>query len=335
MKKLSLFSLLQTSFIICFAVVVSKNSFAHLNNSRVDGHAPIGVMRDHMHNKGELMLSYRFSYMKMQDLNQGSDKISKQEVLQNFMATPLKMHMKMHMFGAMYGISDKFTIAAMASAMSKEMQMKNRMNQISENEVSGFGDSKIHGFFRIFTNQNHHAQFNFGLSVPTGSIKETSANNSRLPYKMQLGSGSFELLPGITYSGFQESFSYGAQANATFRLDTNNLGYKLGDIYNFTSWIAKKLNPSFSTSARLNYTISEAIEGRDKALNAMMAPPANASFSAYKNLDLLFGINFMAQNGIFKGHRLAIEAGKPLYQKVKGIQMVNHYQLTAGWQKTF
>lgn len=320
----------------CAIIFIANNSFAHLhnNNSRVDGHAPIGVMRDHMHGKGELMFSYRYSYMKMNDLQQGSDKISRQEVLQNYMMAPLKMHMQMHMFGAMYGIGDEFTIAASTSVVSKEMKMINRMNRVSENEVSGFGDSKINGFFRIITNQNHHAQFNLGVSIPTGSIKETSANNARLPYKMQLGSGSFELLPGITYSGFQNSFSYGAQANATFRLDTNNLGYKLGDIYNFTSWIAKKLNPTFSVSSRLNYTITEAIEGRDKAL-VVMTPPANASFSSSKKLDLLFGINFMSQGGIFKGHRLAIEAGAPIYQKVKAIQMVNEYQITAGWQKTF
>ena len=48
------------------------------------------------------MFSYRYSYMKMNDLQQGSDKISRQEVLQNYMMAPLKMHMQMHMFGAMY-----------------------------------------------------------------------------------------------------------------------------------------------------------------------------------------------------------------------------------------
>ena len=36
------------------------------NSSRPDGHAPISVMGDHLHKKGEFMLSYRFMQMRME-----------------------------------------------------------------------------------------------------------------------------------------------------------------------------------------------------------------------------------------------------------------------------
>ncbi len=40
---------------------------------RADGHAPIGVMGDHMHHKGEWMLSYRYMHMDMEGNRIGTD----------------------------------------------------------------------------------------------------------------------------------------------------------------------------------------------------------------------------------------------------------------------
>ena len=42
----------------------SKSSELHL----ADSHGPISVMGDHMHKKGEIMLSYRFVKMKMDNV---------------------------------------------------------------------------------------------------------------------------------------------------------------------------------------------------------------------------------------------------------------------------
>ena len=65
----------------------------------------------------------------------------------------------------------------------------------------------------------HHLHANVGLSFPTGSINErdknpmSMGNNVRLPYPMQNGSGTYDFLPGLTYIGKQEVWSWGAQAS--------------------------------------------------------------------------------------------------------------------------
>ena len=47
--------------------------FAHpWTAGRPDGHAPLGVMGDHMHGKGEWMASYRYMSMDMDGLRSGS-----------------------------------------------------------------------------------------------------------------------------------------------------------------------------------------------------------------------------------------------------------------------
>ena len=52
--------------------------------SRPDSHAPIGVMGDHGHKTGEVMLSYRFMAMGMQGLQSGTSTVEIAEVLKDF-----------------------------------------------------------------------------------------------------------------------------------------------------------------------------------------------------------------------------------------------------------
>ena len=47
------------------------------------------------------------------------------------------------------------------------------------------------------------------------------------------------------------------------------------------------------------------------------------------------GVNLAGQKGFIKGHRLAIEVGKPLYRNLNGPQLETDLMLTVGWQKAF
>ncbi|MDB2550328.1 hypothetical protein N9X24_00485 [Rickettsiales bacterium] len=315
------------------AILIISKSYAN-SNHRVDGHAPIGVTRDHIHKKGEIMASYRVSYAKMKGLRNGDDNVTTTDVLNEYNMAPQQMVMKMHMLGIMYGITDKFTMSTMGSLIEKEMDLINLMNVESQSQTDGIGDAKINLSYGFLEEDYGRSQLNLALSLPTGNI-DKKYNGRRLAYPMQIGSGSYELRPGISYSGYEDNFSYGGQVNGIFRLNSNDNGYKLGDSYNITSWIARKLNHSFSISTRLDYNKNEAIEGYDSALNPSMMPGANSSIHDRERLDLLFGVNFMMPSGFLKGNRLAIEFGKPIYERVDGPLLKSDYKVTIGWQNTF
>jgi len=90
--------------IFCFlllSLTLSPNLFATSN--RPDAHAPISVMGDHKHHKGEWMFSYRYMHMDMDGNMDGNNNLSAAEILDpnglNFLVTPLEMQMDMHMFG--------------------------------------------------------------------------------------------------------------------------------------------------------------------------------------------------------------------------------------------
>ena len=49
-----------------------------------------------------------------------------------------------------------------------------------------------------------------------------SGTNQPLPYSMQPGSGTFDLLPGISYRGRAGAFSWGGQIGGVLRLGRND-----------------------------------------------------------------------------------------------------------------
>ena len=68
-----------------------------------DSHGPISIMGDHMHKKGELMFSYRFGQMNMNNVANGTKKIDTNSVMSspngasnnlgNYMNAPISMKM--------------------------------------------------------------------------------------------------------------------------------------------------------------------------------------------------------------------------------------------------
>jgi hypothetical protein len=325
-------------FVISLTIANNSYSQEYKTSKRPDDHAPIGVMRDHIHKKGEIMTSYRFLYMKMKGLRNEDNKVSTSDALSRYIVAPTKMTMKMHMIGAMYGITDQLTLSAMGSFVEKNMDHIHRATGEFNRETDDIGDTKINALYEFYNKDANRFQFNLGLSLPTGNI-DKKYDGTRLPYPMQIGSGSYELLPGISYSGHQDNLSYGGQINGIFRLNTNDNGYKLGDQYNITSWVARKLNNSFSVLSRLDYNKNEAIEGRDSSLDKMvnmnMNPTAKTSLQDQERLDLLFGVNFLMQKGFLEGNRLAVEFGAPIYQRIDGPMLENDYKITIGWQNKF
>lgn len=333
MKNANLSLIFTVFFTLSANLALASNYSNHHQHHGPDFHAPIGVMRDHTHAKGEFMLSYRYQLMKKSGLVDGASNVSQSEALDQYMMAPKSMEMTMHMIGAMYGVTNNLTVTAMSNIIDKKMLVSNQNDQKLNRRVDDIGDSQIGAMYKFFENGKNHAQFNLNLSLPTGDIK-TDYNGQRLPYGMRLGSGSYELHPGFSYSGYKKNYSYGAQFNGIIRLNHNNLGYKLGNGYNVTSWVAKKLNNFISISTRLKYSFSQKISGYDNELNNRN--PANLTQnSGGRKLDLLFGSNFIFSNKYLKGHRLGIEGGFTPYQRLNGLQLKNDFQFMIGWQRSF
>lgn len=343
---------------------------------RADDHAPIGVMGDHLHKKGEWMLSYRYMYMDMAGNRIGTDNVSPQEIASTIPNTypqmtpmgiatppflrvvPTQMTMQMHMLGAMYAPTNNVTLMAMVPILDKDMDhltfqapnpsmgiLGNNTNIIGAFSTSseGVGDIKLSGLFRLYDDATNHVHLNLGISAPTGSITKRgnvftpfgTITNLRLPYAMQLGTGTWDLLPGLTYRGRIGDLSWGAQYMAEVRLeDENDEGYAWGDRHTVTGWFAYEWAPWISTSVRASYSSQAQISGMDAQITA----PVQTAYPEYyggEKVELFGGINLVGQSGWMRGHRLALEVGAPVYQDLNGPQMETDWTLMVGWQKAF
>lgn len=325
-------------------------------------HAPIGVMGDHVHSAGEWMWSYRFTRMAMAGNRMGDAAIEPDAIVATvpnrffgrpmqpptLRIAPIEMNMDMHKVGVMRAPANWLTLMAMGMYMEKEMSLMTyqggrgilRRGRFKV-KTEGLGDLRFFGLIKIHDEGAHRWHLNLGFSAPTGSTKERGQilaptgdrPTARAPYAMQLGSGTWDLLPGITYNGGREQWRWGGQYMGGFRLGRNN-GYALGDWQEVTAWLSYQWRPFISASLRLQYHSSERITGMDPMIAGPVqtADPDNYGGDA---VVLGLGLNVAGQTGALAGHRLALEAGLPLRRDLHGVQMETDWTLTAGWQYAF
>jgi hypothetical protein len=156
----------------------------------------------------------------------------------------------------------------------------------------------------------------------------------RMPYAMQLGSGTFDAKPGITYYGHQGNMGWGAQYAGTFRLGRNSEDYSWGDKHQITAWGSYALSPAINLSARITAETESEIDGIDSEI---VAPVQTANPDNYggERVSASLGLNTVIRSGALEGHRFALEATLPVYQNLNGPQMERDHMLTFGWQKAF
>jgi hypothetical protein len=316
-------------------------------SSRPDAHAPIGVMGDHTHKTGEWMFSYRFMAMGMNGLLDGAESISRSKVLQDFMVTPTRMEMQMHMFGAMVAPIERLTVMVMVPWVELEMDHKTRMGTFFTTRSEGLGDVRVSGLIDLWDEGSQHVHLNLGVSFPSGSITEqdktpmSGGAKVRIPYPMQIGSGTYDFLPGLTYTGASQRFSWGAQATGEIRMNENHADYRVGNEYELTAWGAIKLADWVSSSVRLAWRQAVNYRGRDDSIAIVTpggvptVPTADPGRQAVAQLDVLFGVNLIVPHGPLSGVRLAVEAGVPAYQYLDGPGLKTDWTVTTGLQYAF
>ncbi|MBK1855952.1 transporter [Verrucomicrobiaceae bacterium 5K15] len=303
---------------------------------RVDAHAPIGVMGDHTHEVGEWMLSYRYMFMSMDGQRAGTNSLSSQQVFgRGYMMAATEMDMEMHMFGLMYAPSERLTLMAMANYVRKDMTMEMMSGMEHSHSSEGLGDVTVGALLSVYDRGAHRVHLNLGLVLPTAEV-DVKDSGVYQPYGMQLGSGTWDAQFGVTYTGQSENWSWGAQLLGRVGLeDENESGFSYGDSLTATTWLARKLTDSVSLSARLAYVTQDRVDGHYDGPHSHHAPSHFQENYGGDVLEAGLGVNFLFQNGVLKGHRLAAEVLVPIYQDANGVGMDRDYTFTLGWQKAF
>jgi hypothetical protein len=258
------------------------------------------------------------------------------------MVAPQKMCMNMYMLGVMYAPSDKLTLLLMQNFVKNDMDLKAKMmmngmtifRDFATSSV-GFGDLKLGALYSIYNKENTSIHLNTTLNLPVGNITKKDdtpmMQDAKLPYAMQLGSGTFDITLGATYKGNTENISWGIQPLFTFRTGKNSEAYRFGNAQQVNFWGAYKLANWISVSGRFLAIYQEKIVGIASALNPMMVTTADTNNYGGEKVKSFLGFNFMFnQNSTLKNLRVSIEAGAPIYENYKGVQMDEDISLQIG-----
>lgn len=306
---------------------------------RPDAAPPTGISGGMFPAQGRLMPSLGFMHMEMDGNRDGTDSVSTAQVLAQFPVAPLAMDMDMTMFGLMYGVTNDVSVMAMVPYVEKSMPHVTRTGVRFSTASEGWGDVSVTGNWRVWQEGGQELALSAGLSLPTGSTDERDATpmgpNQVLPYPMQIGSGTFDLLPGVTYKGRSGDMSWGARAQARVRLGENDENYALGDTYSASVWVARRWSDWFSSSIRLSGEAVGDIDGADPRLNPTIVPTAVPGLRAGETLDLGLGFNFFVPSGPAKGTRFTVEGSVPVYQRLDGPQVERDFTIAARLSRAF
>ena len=295
---------------------------------------PFGIM---IGRAGKWMVGYQYMFEKLDGILDGSDGISEADVLQRFQTTPTGMTMQAHMGMIMYAPTNRFTLMAMLPYVKMSMGELRRDGTRSTERSKGIGDLELRGLYSLYAAKDlrHRILANFGVGFPTGSVNQRDAAGLRSEYPMQTGSGTFSLLPGITYLGQALPWSWGAEFTSTVRLGRNEHGYTLGNRYEPRIWVARQLTRWVSLSAGARGESWGNVSGADSLLDPTDEPTKDPNRQGGKHLNAVLGATFSPLNRFFNGQQFLVQGDVPVMESLDGPQLKRSYMLHVAWQWEF
>jgi len=324
------------------------------NPDRPDSRAPISLTDGRTLKSGEVEFGLKYFNQKMKGLGYGSDSVPLLTVLNAYWASPSQMVTQGAELNLMIGLTDRLTLSASGNFVRKEM-----VQAVMDLEIQGFywlgkteslgpEDVKVSALLKVLDQAGFRFHLHAGVSIPVGltDFDDFALDPEDpfgdpveviLPYPQQLGSGTFDLLPGFTGSLQNEKATLGFQWKGTVRLGDNDRGWALGDRYVTTIWGAYKASEWASVSVGAKYMTWGDIEGFDTAFdtNTSLAyyNPAYEIGQTGRRVDIPLDFSFIVPQGPFSGYRLTVEYLMPVHQDLDYLQFRHGRTLTVGLQR--
>ena len=292
---------------------------------------PTGVLGSHIHAQGEWMVGYRFVTMQMGEKEGDS--------FDDFMVLPTNMRMDMHMVEVMYGVTDHFTVMLMMPYKRLSMDHVTRQGTRFTTQTQGVGDLQVMMHYAFYRATPHYMTAVVNVGLPTGEINardDTPAGrDQKLPYPMQMGSGTLDLAMGFNYIYQEHLWSGGMHSEGQFRLGRNRNDYRLGNTYHLGVWLARRLNEWVAPGLHLDGHWTGTIHGADPELNPNLTPTADPHRQGGLHVSLLPTLTFYVPRGRLRGHRLSLVGDLPAYHSHHGVSLERQWKITLAWQWTF
>ena len=302
----------------------SENTEAFSVEDRPDGHAPIGIIGDHVHKESEFMVSFQTIIMRMgHELKEVQSSRSNEVINVN---ENVNVDMWMGMLGLMYGLTDRWTIMTMVPYS---------LYNVSGGEVDhGFGDISLSVLYAPLKEDSYRVILSLEAFFPTGFSTISGLMERK-------GRDIHYTFYGSAIGGFKSAYAFLLKLSTLFYWDKISLGSQMGFKYSFDKsdewgfwdalellvdvWSAYNLSENFSVSLRGAY--------RGDYISVFSGYFLSSLQDSKNSISSYLGVNFIGTR-FLKGHRLAFEFGLPVYQNLI-IGMKRSFVVQLGWQKAF
>lgn len=296
--------------------------------------------------------NFLYKHSKLDGYLKGSNKISNDEVYfdgdeprtdENYPILPTVITQESYIANVSYFLAAEQSISISLPFIDQSTDHISLVPGYDEFNISsdGIGDITVNFTTLLTSWDSEKLSLSVGLSLPTGSIDEKgdtprAEGDQQLPYTMQLGSGTWDLPIGLSYINDQESYLWGANLFAKVRLGKNDRDYRLGNRFAASLWSKWNLNETFQPMMKVVYQDWGQIVGQDDEItvpNPQFPYPAgitNPRNYGGQKVSVVVGGDIMLYSQAF-----TVEVGKPIYQKLNGIQTKEALNFSLNWHSYF
>ena len=258
----------------------------------------------------------------------------------NFPVVPTTIIQEAHIADLTYRYSRRLSLIAQIPYIRQSTEHISTVPGFDEFTInsSGLGDITVGAGYTALERERDLLVFATRLSLHNGSIDEkgrtprSASEDTQLPYTMQLGSGTYDLTPSLTYEHFSDRINWGASLAYTARIGRNNRGYSLGNKFTAQLWSGYKINSYIKPGIIIRAQSWEKIDGRD---DEIIVPGPFPYPAAVTNPELFGGekVNLIASlklsSMLFKEkvQSLSFQFGRPVYEKLNGPQPKEDWNL--------
>lgn len=283
------------------------------------------------------LFTYQYKIAEYEDYLDDDSSVSLQDVLwegpqeprtdANFPVVPTEIQQQVHQFAIGYQVSADWAVSLKIPVVS---QSTDHISIVPGYETftidtDGLGDIVVSTNYRFLNSDAHQWRFEWGVSIPTGSIDEVGDTprehgNQLLPFTMQLGSGTWDIPLEFTYQ-HKGSADYSLSVAAMLRFGRNDHDYRLGNHYRLGGRYRLPMAAQWGWFVGGDFYYSDTINGIDDALTVEGPFPFPASIT---NPMLYGGRRLSLRGGAYWSlspqWRLHMELGVPVYQHLNGPQ---------------
>ncbi|MBW2401075.1 MAG: hypothetical protein JRG80_17725 [Deltaproteobacteria bacterium] len=344
-------------------------NLADLMSMKVDRRSPDADAELSWVDPSRFHLAYRYVRFTFDGYRDGTDNVSDDDLIgpPNGVTYPIlqdKIVQQAHTFAAAYDITRR----ASAHLMIPYIRQMTEHHGIAGGpdfgkftiESDGIGDISLIGSFRALDIDRHSLVANAGLSFPSGSITKKGdtpmpGKRNQLPYTMQLGSGSYDVILSAGYQGSSASLGstkvamlgsigWGAQILGKIRTGKNDRGYRLGHRLLISTWLSAQPFTWLEPFLKLDTQIWGRIRGNDDDFPGptFPTPVADPDNFGGEKLALTGGVTLrppkLPEGRFYQAlsrQAVTIEYGQPVYESLNGPQPRERWRLSIDWSIGF